>query len=163
MALPRHAELWFPDYVRSRMQNWSAPAPSHVWVALADHWEPFWNKPPYETAQERVAAWEKHWPTIAGRHADSTGKPPQYTFYYPQEEYRPEFLDVLAEELADGRRIVLQNDSFVATVPFFARYPYDVHITARGQGKTDAASRWWRARCAVWRSVRRRRPRKSRN
>ena len=34
----------------------------------------------------------------------------------------------LAEELADGRRIVAQNDHFVALVPFFARYPYEVHI-----------------------------------
>jgi UDPglucose--hexose-1-phosphate uridylyltransferase len=46
------------------------------------------------------------------------------------------FLAVLEQELADGRRIVVQNDSFVATVPFFARYPYEVHITARGEGKT---------------------------
>jgi len=45
------------------------------------------------------------------------------------------FLDVLAQELEDGRRIVTQNDSFVATVPFFARYPYEVHITARAPGK----------------------------
>jgi UDPglucose--hexose-1-phosphate uridylyltransferase len=45
------------------------------------------------------------------------------------------FLDVLAQELEDGRRIITQNDSFVATVPFFARYPYEVHITARAPGK----------------------------
>lgn len=44
------------------------------------------------------------------------------------------FQDVLEQELEDGRRIVLQNESFVATVPFFARYPYEVHITARRQG-----------------------------
>lgn len=46
------------------------------------------------------------------------------------------FLAVLEQELADGRRVVTQNDHFVATVPFFARYPYEVHITARGEGKT---------------------------
>ena len=44
------------------------------------------------------------------------------------------FLDVLQQELEDGRRVVLQNDAFVATVPFFARYPYEVHITARRPG-----------------------------
>jgi UDPglucose--hexose-1-phosphate uridylyltransferase len=58
--------------------------------------------------------------TSAKKHWDKTG--------------RNLFLDVLAQELEDGRRIVLQNDSFVATVPFFARYPYEVHITARRQG-----------------------------
>jgi UDPglucose--hexose-1-phosphate uridylyltransferase len=39
--------------------------------------------------------------------------------------------DVLAEELKDGRRVVAENDHFVAVVPFFARYPYEVHILPR--------------------------------
>lgn len=39
--------------------------------------------------------------------------------------------DVLAEELRDGRRLVCQNDSFVAVVPFYARWPYEVHILPR--------------------------------
>jgi UDPglucose--hexose-1-phosphate uridylyltransferase len=39
--------------------------------------------------------------------------------------------DVLAQELADGRRIVAQNAHFIAVVPFFARYPYEVHILPR--------------------------------
>lgn len=41
------------------------------------------------------------------------------------------FCDVLKEELEDGRRIVAENDSFVAFVPFFARYSYEVNIYAR--------------------------------
>jgi UDPglucose--hexose-1-phosphate uridylyltransferase len=36
--------------------------------------------------------------------------------------------DILAEERRDGRRIVAENESFVATIPFYARYPYEVHI-----------------------------------
>jgi UDPglucose--hexose-1-phosphate uridylyltransferase len=39
--------------------------------------------------------------------------------------------DVLEEELQDGRRVVAQNGHFVAVVPFFARYPYEVHILPR--------------------------------
>jgi UDPglucose--hexose-1-phosphate uridylyltransferase len=38
--------------------------------------------------------------------------------------------DIAAEELRDGRRVVLRNESFVAYVPFFARYPYEVHISS---------------------------------
>jgi UDPglucose--hexose-1-phosphate uridylyltransferase len=45
-------------------------------------------------------------------------------------------LDIVASELADGCRIVFEDDSFVAYVPFFARYPYELHITARNRGKT---------------------------
>ncbi len=39
--------------------------------------------------------------------------------------------DVLAQELEDGRRVVAQNAHFVAVVPFYARYPYEVHVLAR--------------------------------
>jgi UDPglucose--hexose-1-phosphate uridylyltransferase len=38
------------------------------------------------------------------------------------------FDDVLADELADGRRIVLQSDSWVAFVPYAAHWPYEVHL-----------------------------------
>lgn len=41
------------------------------------------------------------------------------------------FCRVLEEELAEKRRIVAENASFVAFVPFFARYNYEVHIMAR--------------------------------
>lgn len=39
--------------------------------------------------------------------------------------------DVVAEETRDGRRIIAQNDRFVAFVPFYARYPYEVHIYSK--------------------------------
>ena len=41
------------------------------------------------------------------------------------------FCDILAAEQTDGRRIVTMNNSFVAFIPFFARYPYEVHIYPR--------------------------------
>ncbi len=40
------------------------------------------------------------------------------------------FCDVVARERADGVRVVAQNRSFLAFVPFAARYPYEVHVTA---------------------------------
>ncbi len=39
--------------------------------------------------------------------------------------------DIVASELADGQRIVAQSDHFLAIVPFYARYPYEVHIYAK--------------------------------
>lgn len=39
--------------------------------------------------------------------------------------------DIVAEERRDGRRIVVENEAFVAAVPFFARWPYETHIYAR--------------------------------
>lgn len=50
---------------------------------------------------------------------------------YLEEQGECLYCQVVQEELADGRRIVAENDSFVACIPFFARYNYEVHIMAR--------------------------------
>ena len=39
--------------------------------------------------------------------------------------------DVLADEEKDGRRIVAENEHFIAFVPFYARYPYELHLYAK--------------------------------
>jgi UDPglucose--hexose-1-phosphate uridylyltransferase len=39
--------------------------------------------------------------------------------------------DLLRDEEADGRRVILANDSFVAFVPSFSDYPYGVFIESR--------------------------------
>lgn len=39
--------------------------------------------------------------------------------------------DLIEQEREDGRRLVVQNDGFVAFVPSFARVPYEVHVVAR--------------------------------
>lgn len=38
------------------------------------------------------------------------------------------FCDVVARERADGVRVVADNESFMAFVPFAARYPYEIHV-----------------------------------
>lgn len=41
------------------------------------------------------------------------------------------FCDTVQGELEDGRRIVLEGERFVAFVPFFARYPYEVYLAPK--------------------------------
>jgi len=41
------------------------------------------------------------------------------------------FCDILKKERHDGRRIIAENRSFSAFIPFYARWPYEVHIFAR--------------------------------
>lgn len=41
------------------------------------------------------------------------------------------FCDVLAGEKADGRRLVAESDAFLAFVPWYARYPYEVHVASK--------------------------------
>ncbi|HRP06985.1 MAG TPA: hypothetical protein PLL69_00725, partial [Gemmatimonadales bacterium] len=59
--------------------------------------EPRWRQADLDTARERVRAWSEAWPRIAGEHPDHDGRPAQYTFFYPEEEYAPELLDPLAD------------------------------------------------------------------
>jgi len=39
--------------------------------------------------------------------------------------------DIVAEELKQSTRVVAINEQYLAFVPFYARYPYEVHIYAR--------------------------------
>ena len=111
MKLPRNAQIWLPGYMRWRGgrilgAKQSNGHPLRVWVTVADHFEPLWKGPggsPDEaTARGRVALWANKWPEIASRHVDSSGKPPKYTFFFPQEEYRPYFLEPLADMTRAG-------------------------------------------------------------
>ncbi|MGQ9454705.1 MAG: galactose-1-phosphate uridylyltransferase [Armatimonadota bacterium] len=46
------------------------------------------------------------------------------------------FCDIIREEMSDGRRLVVENRSFIAVVPFFARYPYEVYVFSREHHQT---------------------------
>jgi hypothetical protein len=95
----RNLHIWLPAYIRSRMRPRPGrpSGPVHILVAIADHWEPRWNNPTYEQELARVDTWYRRYPEFARRHRDADGVPLQYTFFYPEEEYRPEHLDKLAE------------------------------------------------------------------
>ena len=41
------------------------------------------------------------------------------------------FQDVIAAEIEDGRRIIAENDSAIAFVPYFARYAYEVFVAPK--------------------------------
>ncbi|HGJ63857.1 TPA: galactose-1-phosphate uridylyltransferase [bacterium] len=40
------------------------------------------------------------------------------------------FCEILKKEKADSRRIITENERFTAFIPFFAHFPYEVHIYA---------------------------------
>ena len=94
-----------------------------VWLAIADHYEPYVGNVDDETAIERVALWSREWPAIAGRYRDSAGRPPCYTFFYPQEQYRPHLIDALAEITRAGIGDV------------------EIHIHHDGEGEQDFVDR----------------------
>jgi hypothetical protein len=91
----RTCHLWLPGHLRSGVRRAFAQPPVRVWVSFADHFEPWWRQPDTATALERVARWVRGWPEIAARHRDSAGRPPCYTFFYPEEQYHPRVMDDL--------------------------------------------------------------------
>ena len=50
---------------------------------------------------------------------------------YFQETGRLLFQDILAAEQRDGRRIICQNDTAIAFIPYFARYAYEVFVAPK--------------------------------
>lgn len=95
MKLPRNAQVWLPGYVRDRLRVRGRKPSKRVWLTLTDHFEPFWNHVDEDTAVERVRRWTLGWPAIASRFRDAANRPPRYTFFYPEEEYRPHLLAAL--------------------------------------------------------------------
>jgi hypothetical protein len=52
-------------------------------------------------ALSRVRHWQENYPKLT-RFRDADGRPPQHSFFFPAEEYRPEFLDPLADLCRQG-------------------------------------------------------------
>ena len=50
---------------------------------------------------------------------------------FRERENRCLYCKVFEDELHDGRRVVLENGSFVAFAPYFARFPYETQIYLR--------------------------------
>jgi UDPglucose--hexose-1-phosphate uridylyltransferase len=48
-----------------------------------------------------------------------------------QEQGRPLFQDIVRSELEDGRRVIFENDSALAFLPYFARYAYEAYVAPR--------------------------------
>jgi UDPglucose--hexose-1-phosphate uridylyltransferase len=56
------------------------------------------------------------------------GRELEHSRAHQQRTCRCLICDIVAQEYKDGRRIVTENSSFIAVIPFFARWPYEVHI-----------------------------------
>jgi hypothetical protein len=100
LKLPRNGQIWLPGYIRSlrrhKRQDRKNPC-KRVWVVIADHYEPWSVERKREEPPGVVQRWRASWPQIAARHKDTMGRPPCYTFFFPEEQYRPDLVEPLAE------------------------------------------------------------------
>jgi hypothetical protein len=95
----KNLHTWLPDYTRHLLRRARASqphGPRHILFALCDHYEPLWGRAPDEVGTSRVETWAERYPELA-RFRDSDGRPPRHGWFFPGEEYRPHFLDRLAE------------------------------------------------------------------
>jgi hypothetical protein len=94
----RGLDRWLATYVletRKRRRPRRGEA-VHLILCVADHFEPKLGKAPPEVARRRVEHWVREYPRQLGRFRDSDGRPPRHSFFYPEEEYEPEYLEALA-------------------------------------------------------------------
>ncbi len=101
----RNIHYWLPAYLFPSEPRPARPSDDHlldVFIAVCDHFEPECYGARRETARARVRRWVSEYPRLFQGFADADGRPPQHTFFFPQDEYRPEYLDELAQLRAHG-------------------------------------------------------------
>jgi hypothetical protein len=97
----KNMQIWLLAWLRRRRPK-TGDGPVHVMFSFVDHFEPQWARPTYEVEVERVRRWREGYRALASRHVDADGVHPQHTFFYPEEEYRPEHLDAIADLCREG-------------------------------------------------------------
>jgi hypothetical protein len=92
----KNLHTWMRGWLRHLARNARAPkvdGPRHLLFAFCDHYEPLWGKASVEVGRERVRTWVEQYPKVVDPYRDTDGRPPRHSFFFPGEEYRPEFLD----------------------------------------------------------------------
>ena len=97
----RNMQYWLGGYLRRRRPP-AVDGPIHVMFCFVDHFEPAWGKVDLATQRARVDRWCRDYRVLASAHRDADGRPPQHTFFYPEEEYLEEHLDKIAALCAEG-------------------------------------------------------------
>lgn len=92
---------WLPSYAQwyfhARRHSVSTSRLSHLFFAICDHYEPYWNNADPVTARGRIKRWVNEYPKVAQSAKDSDGRSFVYSFFYPEEEYRYEDMEQIAD------------------------------------------------------------------
>ena len=93
----KHLDRWVGRHVFPEEGRWRPDPgrPVDVYLSVCDHYEPEAEHADPETALARVGRWADEYPRLLGGFADHEGRPPQHTCFFPQDQYRPEYLDRL--------------------------------------------------------------------
>lgn len=143
----KHFDRWVGGYARHLLRHARRKpfeGKRHILFAVCDHYEPLWGKADEATGRARVARWLDGYPRLADRYRDADGRPPQHSFFFPGEEYRPAFFDMIDQLVERGYGEVelhLHHDGATE-----ASLRADLHVfletyAARGHFSRDEAGR----------------------
>jgi hypothetical protein len=94
---PGYARWWAESIVsRTREAMRGSGGPRHLLFTFCDHYEPLWNDVSHAQGVARVRAWSEGYPALTASFRDSDGRPPRHSFFFPGEQYSPDFLEPLA-------------------------------------------------------------------
>jgi hypothetical protein len=88
---------WLPSYLAWRPEPFDPQQPLRLYFCFVDHYEPLWAGVDDAVGQERVLRWVREYPRLVDPFRDSTGRPAQHSFFFPAEQYRPGYLDLLRQ------------------------------------------------------------------
>lgn len=91
----RKMQYWIGSYAfpSEPRPQWYEDDEIDVFIAVCDHWEPRCYGASDAEAVERVRRWREEYPQLYSSFRDVNGRAPQHTFFFPEDEYRPEYLD----------------------------------------------------------------------
>ncbi len=87
------------DMRRHRQQG---SGTKHLFFCFVDHYEPLWQGVDFKQGMERVRVWHERYAGLVSPFRDNGGSPPKHAFFYPEEEYHPEYLDKVADICREG-------------------------------------------------------------
>lgn len=95
----KNLHTWMGGYVRSLIRRRRDPAfvgTRHLLFCFCDHYEPLWGDASEQEGLDRVKRWEIEYPAMAQDYRDADGCCPKHSFFFPGEQYTPEYLERLA-------------------------------------------------------------------
>lgn len=101
----RDIHIWFFSHLAHERKVARQPRPNgtvHIMFCFVDHFEPLAANADDAQGMRRVTRWMADYREIASHHHDADGHHPSHSFFYPEEEYRPQYLNEIAALCKDG-------------------------------------------------------------
>lgn len=98
----RNMQIWIIPYIWSSFSKKKNNSHKHIYVCLADHYEPYFANVDEKTAHHLVDTWVSEYRKIAAKHTDSSGNHPKHSYFYPIEEYDEYIMEQLKLICSEG-------------------------------------------------------------